>query len=1025
MRSAIFVARLAWKRRTRRESGALLAAAGLAVAATALAGVLAGVTIATDRSTAAAIERIPTQERSVRVAWFGVPGDDTERLEALDRDVDAALPDLGLDGPTPLVLFRESTVAGRFVGITAVDGVAEHVFLRSGRMPTTCTPLRCEVLRLRGTGALPSTDGLRLVEVGRATLRSRQLYGDFLQPADSATAEASLAPLLRESSEYHRPPPAPLVVAEGRRVLAAATPLARTYRTYAWVWPVETGRPRLWEVDDLVGQTERARVELAERSSSYAVDAPVEELRAAQREADVAGTRLLLVGGEGAALLLAFTVLAARGLRRDLEAARRRLTWFGAQRWQLSLLNAVESSGVAVVGVTVGWVLGVLVTAVVARASGAPAWDVLRQSVLSPGGLVLALAAAAAAALVVWLTVSAPTRVAGRFGVLDVVGGVAAVSAAIVLASGAADAERLASDDGVALLLLLVPGLVAVAAAVVVTRVLPRLARRWADGGRRSLATRLAAVGLARGPGTAVATAGFLTIAFAVALLAEGYRATLSRADREQAAFQVPHEIVVREDPRNLVRVFGAAPLERYGELAGPDGAARPVLRVSGGAGRAERLSGVSVLGLDAETIVNVGVWRDEWASGGDPNALAGLVDPGRAVELRGVVLTDGRIALEAGPSLVSLAAVVREEGGSFRRVELGESNPRATTTLSAPVAPGSMLVSLEIVPPPRLIERGADAGAAFLEEVRLSGPLAVQLRDWRGVGGSTIQPTDDGVRVRVPLTLLRTSGIRATQPTDLTPPGVLVTPRLAELAGGVGGALPLRIGGGDVPVRVAGVVERFPGTEDESVVGDRVALKTAINAVAPGAARENEVWLDIPPDQAAGVTAALAQPPFRVLETTARADVEGALRADPLARGTLLALAGVAAVALLLAALGLALAVRADLRDERGEHLDLEAQGASPRFLRRIVRARAVAVSLVGLCGGLLTGLLLLSLVTRVVTVTAGGGEAEPPLAVVVEPVLVVLGVAVFVGLAALLVGVATRRAFSGARGPVQREVA
>ena len=51
-----------------------------------------------------------------------------------------------------------------------------------------------------------------------------------------------------------------------------------------------------------------------------------------------------------------------------------------------------------------------------------------------------------------------------------------------------------------------------------------------------------------RGPGAAVATAGFLTIAFAVALLAEGYRATLSRADREQAAFQVPHEIVVVDD---------------------------------------------------------------------------------------------------------------------------------------------------------------------------------------------------------------------------------------------------------------------------------------------------------------------------------------------------------------------------------------------------------------------------------------------------------------------------------------------
>ena len=83
-------------------------------------------------------------------------------------------------------------------------------------------------------------------------------------------------------------------------------------------------------------------------------------------------------------------------------------------------------------------------------------------------------------------------------------------------------------------------------------------------------------------------------------------------------------------------------------------------------------------------------------------------------------------------------------------------------------------------------------------------------------------------------------------------------------------------------------------------------------------------------------MTAALTRPPFRVLDATVRDDVEAEARRDPLAHGTLLALIGTAAVALILAALGLALAVRADLRDDSGEHFDLEAQGASPAFLRR-----------------------------------------------------------------------------------------
>jgi hypothetical protein len=1024
VRRATVVAGLAWRRLRRRDSGALVAVLGLVAATVVLAGVLAGVTIATDRSTAQAIERIPAAERSVRAIWFGIPGGSDERLAALDRVVGDAVAGSGLAGPTPLVLFRESTVAGRFVGLTAIEGVGEHVLLTSGRLPRTCTANRCEVLRLRGRGRLPNAPGLRLVEVGTATLRSRQLYGDFLLSDDAAVADATVPPELGETSEYHRPPPPPLVVAEGRFALESAPLLARTYRTYAWVWPIGPGKPRLWEVDELVARTERARIELAERSTSFAVEAPTEELREAERDANVAGTRLLLVGGEGAALLLAFTILAARGLRRDLEGARRRLTWLGAQRWQLWLLSALESSAVALVGVVLGWIGGLAVAGVVAGLAGAPVADVLRESVLSPVGIGLGLAAAVVAAALVWITVSLPSRVGGRIGALDLVAAAAVLVVAVALVGGAADEDRLASGEGSALLLLLLPGLVAIAAALLVARAFPALARLRAERGARGVAARLAAVGLARGPGAAVATVAFLTIAFAVALLAEGYRATLIRGDREQAAFRIPHDVVVREDLSNLVRVFDAAPLAQFEALAGRGGAARPVLRVKGSAGRAERVNGVTVLGLDSGAVEGIGVWRDEWADGRGRTELARLVAPGAAADMRGIPLPDGRLAVEVGPGLVSLAAIVRSPDGAFRRVELGEARPRTATELTARVSAGSLLTALEVVPPPRLIEGGADAGVGFFANVRLFGPLALRLRDWRPVGGAVVGSREGGVVVRVPLTLQRSSGLRAAQPTDESPPPVLVTPRLAELAGGVGEILPLQVGGGSARVRVAGVVERFPGAEDEVVVGDRVALRTAINAVAPGAARENEVWLDIPSERADEVASALARPPFRVLEATLRSDIEAEAGRDPLAHGTLLALAGTAAVALLLAALGLALAVRADLRDDGGEHFDLEAQGAAPSFLRRVVRVRAATVSAVGLLGGIATGLALLLLVTRVVTVTARGADAEPPLAVVVDPLLVGAGVAAFVVVAALLVGASTHRAFANPRGPHYREV-
>ena len=334
----------------------------------------------------------------------------------------------------------------------------------------------------------------------------------------------------------------------------------------------------MWEIDRLIGSVERARIELAAHSRSFAVDAPQEELRAVQESATISGRRLLLVGGEVAALLLAFAVLAARSMRRDLDAARRRLTWYGARRWQLALLVGIESAAVAISGVVVGWILGTAAGALAARLAGAPAGSVLDHSIFSAAGFGLAAAAVVTTTAVIGVVVSVRPRNAG-FGPLEVIAGVALLVVGIALLAGAADRESLATGEGPALLLLLMPGLVALAAAIFVAHLFPPLARLIAGGSRRGLAGRLAAVGLGRGSGAAVMTVGFLTIAFALALVAEGYRATLTRGEHEQAAFAVPLDVSVREDVRTLVRVFDAAPLDRFRELAGEEGAAYPVLR--------------------------------------------------------------------------------------------------------------------------------------------------------------------------------------------------------------------------------------------------------------------------------------------------------------------------------------------------------------------------------------------------------------------------------------------------------------
>ena len=199
--------------------------------------------------------------------------------------------------------------------------------------------------------------------------------------------------------------------------------------------------------------------------------------------------------------------------------------------------------------------------------------------------------------------------------------------------------------------------------------------------------------------------------------------------------------------------------------------------------------------------------------------------------------------------------------------------------------------------------------------------------------------------------------------------------------------------------MRVVGTVRRFPGVDGQAVVGDGAALAAVVNLAQPGAARVNEVWLGLrDPNRATAVDHALAAKPFNVLAIESRRALEADAKRDPIAHGTLIALAVAAAVALLLALAGILLTVVGDLRDERGELFDLEAQGASPSLLRRIVRLRAASVAVAGLVAGALTGVALAAVVTDLVGLTARATAAEPPLVLAVDVVAVLGAAAIYV---------------------------
>ena len=214
----------------------------------------------------------------------------------------------------------------------------------------------------------------------------------------------------------------------------------------------------------------------------------------------------------------------------------------------------------------------------------------------------------------------------------------------------------------------------------------------------------------------------------------------------------------------------------------------------------------------------------------------------------------------------------------------------------------------------------------------------------------------------------------------------MLATPGVVAAAG-PRGIIPLEIEGEQVAARIVGTVDRFPSVIGDAVVADRETAATVLDTRSGGLGTTDELWLTVPAEQQAATAAALARAPFNELQVQSQAETLARLRADPLARGALLTLAGTAAVALLLALLGLLLAVVGDVRDDRGELFDLEAQGAAPSTVRAHLRLRALLVAALRDRRRLVLGTILSALVISLVSVTAGAAESEPPLRLDARP--------------------------------------
>ncbi|WP_426511601.1 FtsX-like permease family protein [Dactylosporangium sp. McL0621] len=652
--------------------------------------------------------------------------------------------------------------------------------------------------------------------------------------------------------------------------------------------------------------------------------------------------------GAAPLLLLAYAVLfiaadyATTGRRPELAVVALRGTrWW--TRWWLTL---GEGLAAIVLGGLAGCVAGqLLVAAVVAwrfPGVGAPVFtvDALRYAPV-------ALLGAIAAALVAQRRhLTAPVagllrRLRGRTAGWRVRAGEAVVA---VLAA-AATLQLFLTDGSLTGVAVVAPALVILALALATARAvtpLARLAGAWALR-RGRLTTALAAFQLSRRAG---AQRLILLLVTAVGVLGYAVTATdLAARDRDLAAQ------ISTGAPRVLtVASVGREQLLQAVRAADPAGAyAMAVVELPAGRpGEAPRLA------VDTTRLAAASTWLGAYGAA-DPGALAtrlrppvrdvGLTIPGQDVTV------DATVTGARPDNPVGLKLVLAGPRGRAN-VDLGtvHNGPGTYQQRVADCADGCRLVGVHLTN----LEPAATATrlTVVLNAVRTINPArtaatGAQLADlgrWRA-SAATLTAAPDGLRIGVDAPDGLPNGVWV-QPAEVPLPLPVATTAPASAISGLDGL--------DVPVTVAAHLDAVPRLGTEGTIVDlEYAERLATDS---GLARDPEVWLGpaAPPD----AVARLAAQGLVVVDDTRIADTRARLAAQgPALSLWFHVLAG--ALAVLLAAGGLALVIAVDRRERRADLAALRAQGLPRRTAARVALWTYPALVLASAPPGLATALI------------------------------------------------------------------
>ncbi|RKQ93486.1 FtsX-like permease family protein [Solirubrobacter pauli] len=1001
--------------RSRRRAGALLAVA-VGVAAAAAVVLAAGplTLVARDAAMGRALSEASASERALRLT-VQRPGEregGADALRTLETDVAAGFPGAGARS----VRFSGRAVGRTSVVLAGVDALGTYVRLAAGRLPTRCDARVCEVVAVAGRPeAVVDLEGARLRVVGRG-----RLDGVPLGPLPPAPGRPDAG--------------ATFLVAGGVAPLLELEALDGLPRTFGWTRVLDASTVHPWNTDRVLTGLADVQDAFAGVIDGAQVSLPTAPIAAEARRGRAAAAFALIVAALAATILLAFAAFAAAEQHDDVAAELRRLRAMAARRRHRTTLVLGEATMPALAGVLVGATIAVAATALAASlaldgptttaaatiagappSAGAAAGGsavpssvgptagssagasgvavVLREGFFTSRALVAALVLLGAGVGVIAGVLagaqSRGVRVALEAGCVVVLGGIVWQGAS----RGSVDAVALADGGAVDPVLVLAPGAAALACGLLALRLVPPLLRALARGAERlPVGPYLALVALARQPARTAAAVAVVAVAAAAGTFALGHARTLQQGALDQAAYRTAGDV------RGLRPAAGSRPSADQ----------TPVVRI-----KAETLGrplAVQVVGVGAEALPRLPGWREDFSSTPIAQLAQRLDGDPDGLQLGGVELPRDVRRIELPVKLTGARAViqlaVQRADGTFARLLGGTELPPGGYRLSAPVPRserGGRIVALEVALGP------GGSGTSDLGEViprALTATFAdgrrAPLTDFADWMPSTAGSFTGGTFSYSIAGVVGYLGIRPQQPAAREPIPVLATPALAARVR-AGGNLVLRLpGGGQSRMRIVGTVRHVPTTSPgEAMIADVGRLFAALNTQYPGLAAVSEHWR-IGPAPPSG-------PELR------RADLAAAAAADPLARGVLVALRGLAILGALVALAAVLLAVAATARDRGGEQAELEAVGVPPRTLQAQMVAGAAATALVGLLAGVVGGAALTGRFTDLVALGADGRRPLPELLPTFPWTLAGLAVAAAAVAAIVAAGGQARRAFRG----------